>query len=229
MTKHLEHALNGLKRDVLKMCGLVEAQLDGAISALVRRRADAAFEVVQGDDALDEWDVHVEEEVLKILALHQPVAQDLRFVIAAVKINADLERMGDLAANIAERARELASLPPLPAVDALDRMADRVKEMVKASVEALVHRDPRLARKVLGMDALVDELYRELFEVYQTMMKQDPETVPRAVQMLSCSRHLERIGDHAKNIAEDVVYLVEGEIIRHRRSVPQARGGGAKT
>lgn len=225
MSKHLARALDGLKRDVLKMCGLVESQLDGAIRALLQRDPDLADEVTHRDDELDEWDVHVEEEGLKVLALHQPVAQDLRFVVAVVKIDAELERMGDLAVNIAERARSLAHLPPLPAAGGLDKMADRVKEMVKASIGALVGQDPALARRVLVMDILVDDNHRETFDVYEKMMRDDSDTIGRAVQMISCSRHLERIGDHAKNVAEDVVYLVSGEIIRHSRNAPAASTG----
>src|SRR5262245_11982410 len=184
--RHLQRALDGLSRDVLRMCGLVEEQIDGAINALLRRDAALATKVVGGDDQLDEWDIHVEEEGLKILALHQPVAQDLRFVVAVVKINTELERMGDLAVNIAERAVSLARLDALPAVGDFDRMADRVKSMTRSSIEALVERDAGLARKVLLMDDLVDGVHRDMFDVYQDMMRKDPGTIDRAVQMLSC-------------------------------------------
>ena len=161
--------------------------------------------------------MEVEENCLKILALHQPVAADLRYVITALKVNNDLERMGDLAVNLAARASWLARRDPLDAAEAIKAMALHVRSMVHQSIASLVERDPLKARAVCAMDDEVDREHQQMYSVLQDLMKADPRTVKRAVQTLSASRQLERVGDLATNIAEDVVFMVEGEVIRHGR------------
>jgi phosphate transport system protein len=219
MTKHLQRDLDELKKEILTMGALVEEATSKAITALTNRRTDLAEEVRTGDNVLDEKEVHVEESCLKVLALHQPVAIDLRFIVAVLKVNNDLERMGDLASNVAERALHLATGEPLPIPLKFEELGDRVRAMVKNSLDALVNVDPELARKVCADDDAVDELNRELFARAQDLMKERPETVRHAVSALSASRHLERIADLATNIAEDVIFMVEGEIVRHGRGL----------
>ncbi len=225
MSKHLERDLDRLKKEILVMGGMVEEATDLAISAIVDRRKDLAEQVTSGDDKIDAKELEVEDECLKILALHQPVASDLRFIITVLKVNSDLERMGDLAKNIAERAAALAAQPPIHGARELGTMAERVRRMVHECIDALVERDVDLAKKVCIDDREVDEENRKHFAQLQQVMAKDSETIERAVSLLSVSRHLERIADHATNIAEDVVFLVDGEVIRHLR-LSRARGGG---
>ena len=215
MTKHLERDLDLLKREILTMGALVEEATSKAITSLTNRRSDLADEVINGDNVLDSTEVHVEEACLKVLALHQPVATDLRFIVAVLKVNNDLERMGDLAVNVAERAMHLATEDPLPIPLKFEELGERVRRMVKDSLDALVNVDPVLARKVLADDDAVDALNREMFKRVQLLMREKPETVERAVSALSASRHLERIADQATNVAEDVIFMVEGDIVRH--------------
>ena|SRR5688572_16163976 len=217
MSKHLQRDLERLKREVLTMGGMVEAATDLAITAVIDRRKDLAEQVTSGDDRIDAKELEVEDECLKMLALHQPVASDLRFIITVLKVNNDLERMGDLAKNIAERALQLVKQPPIDGAQDFRRMAERVRKMVHECIDALVQRDVDLARKVCVDDREVDEENKRRFEQLQEVMRKDPATVERAVCLLSVSRHLERIADHATNVAEDVVFLVDGEVIRHLR------------
>jgi phosphate transport system protein len=215
MSKHLVRALEEVDRSILAVGSMVEEQLSKATLALVNRRADLATEAINGDDAIDRREVEFEEECLRILALHQPVAADLRFLIAVLKVNSDLERMGDLAANIAERALYLASNPPLNADLDFNAMAQRVRNMVRNVLDALVNVDADLARSVCREDDEVDKLNHHNHEVLFELMRKDPASVDRAVQTLFATRHLERLADHAVNIAEDVIYLAEGDVIRH--------------
>ncbi len=215
MSKHLERDFEKLTRMLLDLSSLVEDATSKAIMALVDRRMDLANEVTQGDDRIDREEVQIEEECLKVLALHQPVAADLRFIIVVLKVNNDLERMGDLAANIAERAAFLSGREPLRIALDFPRMAHSVREMVRQSLDALIQRNTRLAREVLERDDEVDEIHRGMYIMLQKLMREDPETVERSVHLLSTSRHLERIADLATNIAEDVVFMVEGEMLRH--------------
>jgi phosphate transport system protein len=215
MVKHLQRDLDGLKRRLLEVGSMVEEATGKAIRALVDRHVEMAREVKEGDTEIDRREVDLEEECLKILALHQPVAADLRFIITALKVNNDLERMGDLAANIADRAMFLAGRDPVGVPLDFPRMAENVRVMVGESLDSLVRLDTVLARDVLTKDDLVDRAHKEMFRVLQKKMHDDPEAVERAVHLLSASRHLERIADLATNIAEDVVFLVEGEVIRH--------------
>jgi phosphate transport system protein len=217
MTKHLERDLDNLQRDILVLAASVEEAIYKAIRSLQDPRSiELAKQVIDGDTAIDAEENHVEEECLKILALHQPVAVDLRRIAAAMKINTDLERMGDLAEDIAERALYLAHLPAIPVPDKLQRMTDLTTTMVHQSLDAFVNLDARQARLVCRLDDEVDRLNKEIIEELIRIMQSSSELVEPGLSLFSATRHLERIADHATNIAEDVVYLVEGEIIRHR-------------
>jgi len=216
MSKHLQHDLDRLKKEILAMGALVEEAINRAIASLTQRDAVLARQVLEGDDAIDRKEVEVEDLCLKILALHQPVAGDLRYIIAVLKVNNDLERMGDLAQNIAERVTFLAVNEPVPVHLDFTLMVELVRRMVCESLDALVNQDPVLARRVCVQDDEVDRLQKQMFETLQSVMMRDPKAVERAVQVLSVSRHLERIADSATNIAEDIVFMVEGDIIRHR-------------
>lgn len=216
MTKHLQHDLDRLKKEILAMGALVEESINRAIQALVGREPDLAREVSEGDDAIDAKELEVEDMCLKMLALHQPVAGDLRYIVAVLKVNNDLERMGDLAGNIAERALFLSTHPPLQIDLDFTRMVETVRRMVRQSLDALVTQDPLLARRVCAQDDEVDRFQRHMFDTLTSLMSRDPSTVERAVQVLSVSRHLERIADSATNVAEDIVFMVEGDVIRHQ-------------
>ncbi len=216
MSKHLQRDIEILKKETLMLGAMVGDAIKKAVYALVDRRSELIDEIIENDDIIDEKEVSIEEECLKALALHQPVAGDLRFIIVILKVNNDLERMADLAVNIAERAQYLSRKEKLDVSLDFDLMTQKVETMVQESITALIERDTTLARKVLKMDDDVDTLNKEMYEVLQKLMIKDPSTVKRAVHMLSSSRHLERIADLATNIAEDVVFMVDGELIRHR-------------
>jgi phosphate transport system protein len=216
MSKHLERDLDNLQRDILAMAASVEEAIHKAIRALTERDAALAQEVIAGDAQIDEDENRVEEECLKMLALHQPVAIDLRRIAAAMKINTDLERMGDLAEDIGERALLLSRPPLIPIPDKLQRMTDLTTAMVRESLDAFVNLDVRQAERVCRLDDEIDRYNREIIEEVIPAMQRAPEMVPPGISLFSAVRHLERIADHATNIAEDVIYLVEGEIIRHR-------------
>ena len=222
MTKHLQHDLDRLKKEILAMGAMVEDAIHDAIRSLVDRDAELARAAFAGDDAIDRKELEVEDMCLKMLALHQPVAADLRYIVAVLKVNNDLERMGDLAQNIAERAQFLSTHEPLKIDIDFARMLAAVRRMVSQSLDALVNQDPELARAVCRQDDEVDQLQKHMFEELTALMTRDPSTVDRAVQLLSVSRHLERIADSATNVAEDIVFMVEGDIIRHRP--PTGRG-----
>jgi len=216
MTIHFRKDLDEIKKQLLDVGALVENAALKAISALLERREELAIEVIEGDAVVDKKEVEVEESCLKSLALHQPVADDLRFLVVVMKVNNDLERMGDLASNIAERALYLSSRPALKIPLDLRSMAVKVEGMVRGSLDSLVRCDTNLARKILLEDDEVDALNREMLNAFESMMLDDPTTIKRGGHFMSVSRHLERIADLATNIAEDVIYMVDGEVIRHR-------------
>jgi phosphate transport system protein len=216
MAVHFLRDLSVVKRDLLAIGGLVEAAVAKATSALLERREDLAQAVLDGDDEIDQREVALEEECLKVLALHSPVAADLRFVVAVMKVNNDLERMGDHAVSIAERARDLSRLDRLTTSLDFAGAAQRVRTMVRESLDALVQLDTALAERVGQEDAAVDAFNRTMFDTLEAVMQKDPATVHRAVHLLSASRHLERIADLATNIAEDVIFMVRAEVVRHR-------------
>ncbi|MFO7769304.1 MAG: phosphate signaling complex protein PhoU [bacterium] len=215
MSLHLMRDLDNLKREILTMGGMVEEALDKSINAVMNRDADLAREVLDGEEAINTKELEISEEALKVLALHQPVAVDLRYVIAVIMVNNDLERVGDLAENIAERTLDMARLSEEPVPYDLSQMAETVRLMVRESLDSLVNQDVPKARRVCELDDEVDDLHREVYRIMRALMKEDPESVDRATHVISISRALERVADHATNIAEDVVFLVEGEIIRH--------------
>jgi phosphate transport system protein len=220
MPKHLHRDLDNLQQDIQKLAGLVEDSVHKAIDALQRRDVRRANEVISGDPQIDNEENHIEEECLKILALHQPVAVDLRRITAAMMINIDLERMGDLAEEIAERVLEMAKLPMFPIPEKLQRMTDMTTTMVRQSLDAFVNLNAQLARSVMRMDDEVDRYNAEIIQEILALMKTSAALIEPGLSLFSATRHLERIADHATNIAEDVVYLVEGEIIRHRPTTP---------
>jgi phosphate transport system protein len=216
VSKHLERDLDELKRDILGMGDMVEAMVRRAITAVGDRNVEECHAVIAKDTETDEWEVRVEEECLKILALHQPVAADLRFIAGVLKINSDLERMGDLAVNIAELAAVMVERPAIALPSELDEMTDAATKMVRESLDAFVNLDAVEARKILPQDDRVDRLNRDIIAVILEGMRREPESADLLLRLFSVARHLERIADHATNIAEDVVYMVEGEIIRHQ-------------
>jgi phosphate transport system protein len=205
-----------LKKRILALSATVEDNVYRAVQALTERNATLADEVINSDPNIDQTEVEIEEECLKVLALHQPVAIDLRFIIAILKINNDLERMGDLAVNIAERAQFLATRerPDFP-LD-LSLMAEKTKAMMRKCLDSLMKQDAKLAHEVLAADDEIDAMHREMYAKIQDAIRRKPEQLESLIHLLSCSRHLERIADHATNIAEDVVYMIEGVIVRHR-------------
>jgi phosphate transport system protein len=217
MAIHLRRDLDNLQRDLLALAGLVEESIHKAIRALKERDPHVAKDVIAGDPQIDDEENHIDEECLKILALHQPVASDLRRIVAAMMINTDLERMGDLAEEIAERAVHLASPPLLPIPEDLQKMTDLTTLMVRQSLDSFVNLSTTQAHSVLRLDDEVDRYNVDIIQEIVRAMKSSPALVEAGLSMFSVVRHLERIADHATNIAEDVVYLVEGEIIRHRR------------
>jgi phosphate transport system protein len=217
MTKHLLRDLENLKKQVLLLGSLVEGAILKATTALLERRPELAIEVLHGDDAIDAREVAIEEECLKILALHQPVAADLRYIVTVLKVNNDLERMGDLAGNVAGRAADLLKLDPIRFPPEFTSMVETVRRMVHDSLDALIGSNVALARKVLAADDIVDQVHRQMFREVQDTARNNPAQIEAAISLLSTSRNLERIADQCTNIAEDVVFLVEGEIVRHRR------------
>ena len=217
MRQHLHRDLEQIKKELLSLGGRVESAVKHSILALSERREDLANEVIENDHEVDAREVHIEEECLKALALHQPVAQDLRFVITALKVNNDLERIGDHAVSISRRALFLRSQPELVSDLRIELMAERALDMVSSSLRALVTRSPELAKEVLRADDQVDKLHTEHFSKVEDMMEKDSGTVRRAVTYLTISRNLERIADPATNIAEDVIFMASGEVIRHGR------------
>ncbi len=219
MGSHFHAELVLLKGELLSMASLVEQALHGSIQALVERDEELAQKVIASDDAINMAEIKIDDFCLKLLALHQPTAIDLRFITSALKIDNDLERMGDQAVNIAERTLELIKEPLLKPLIDIPRMAELAQKMVKDSLDAFVHKDPDLAREVCRRDDQLDALNDQVFRELLTYMMQDPRTITRAVHLLLVGRHLERIADHATNIAEDVIYMVQGKIIKHRFDV----------
>jgi phosphate transport system protein len=215
MTRHFHEELEALKQTLLAMGGLVEDQIRRVMRALIERDDVMAQEVIERDRQVNTYDVEVDEQCVSLLALHQPAAGDLRFITTAMKIVTDLERIGDQAVNIAQRVLELNREPQLKPYIDLPRMAEKAQRMVKESLDAFVARDTALARQVCGKDAEVDALKEQIFRELLTFMMEDPRTIPRAIRVILISRFMERVADHATNIAEMVVYLVEGKMVRH--------------
>jgi len=216
MLHYWQREIENLKKLVLSLGALVEEQIQHAILALERRDADLANEVVRKDREIDSLEIVIEEECLKILALYQPVAKELRFVVAVLKMNNDLERMGDLAANIAKRARSLSKKEKIDLVADFGLVAEKAQAMVKKSLDALVNTDVKLAREVCASDDEVDKLTKHMLKRTINAIEKNPERTKDYFSIRSVSKNLERIADSATNIAEDVIYLCSGDIIRHQ-------------
>lgn len=215
MSVHLQRAIEGLKKGLLSLCAMVEEQVQRALRALLERDVELARQVEQRDMEIDQREVEVEEECLKTLALHQPVAGDLRFIVAALKINNDLERIGDLAVNVARKAASFSPQTSMEIPFNLAGMGEKTQEMLRDSLDSLVNLDPKLANSVCARDDEVDQMKRAIRIRAEEMMRKDPDRVSPLLTLLAVSRNLERIADHATNIAEEVIYMVEGKIIRH--------------
>jgi phosphate transport system protein len=213
--RQLEVELRALREKLLLMGGAVEFQLEDVLKALTERDSELAHQVVEFDLSVNKLDVDIDETCLRLLALHQPRGGDLRFITTAMKISAELERISDLAENIAERAIELNREPQLKPYIDIPRMAEWTTRMVKECLDAFMNRDAELARKVCRADDYVDDLTEQLFRELVSFMLEDPETVARAIRLTFIGKYYERIADHATNVGELVVYMVEGKIIRH--------------
>jgi phosphate transport system protein len=215
MTKHFRKELESIKKRILTLGALVEDRVRLAAQAVDQIDAEIAQRIIKADYEVDEMEVEIEEECLKVLALHQPVAVDLRFIVAVIKINNDLERIGDQAVNIAQRVEVIAKRPKPPFMFDYAEMGQKAQRMLKMSLDALVNLDVDIAYKVITMDDEVDQIKKDAYDKIKQAIKDLPERVGYYINLLLISRHLERLADHATNIAEEVIYLVEGEIYRH--------------
>jgi phosphate transport system protein len=214
-SKHYEQQLRSLKDKLLLMSHQAEQMISDAIRALVERRPSLAEEVINRDDTLDQLELEVDTLCYEILALEQPVARDLRFIATALKIVRDIERIGDIAVNIAERARELIQEPELKRLITLPMMADSAQTILKESLDAFVNEDSDMAERVIQSDRAIDDLYEQIFRELLTYMIEDTRNISRAIKLIFIAKHLERVGDHSANVAEMVVFMVKGQDIRH--------------
>jgi phosphate transport system protein len=221
-SKHYEGELKQLKESILFLGGTVEDMIARALRSLLERDPDLARRVIETDRAVDSGEIDVDHLALNLLALRQPAASDLRFITTALKMVTDLERIGDLAVNIAERSIELSQEPPLKPYIDIPRMAEAVSAMLRQALDAFVNRDAEAARAVLAADDAVDNLNVQLFRELLTFMIEDPKTISRALRITFIAKYLERIGDHATNIAQMVIFMSEGRDVRH----PRLKGTG---
>ena len=216
--RHFQEDLDALKERLLAMGGLAEERVRESVHAIKDRDAAAVEAVLSGDEPINDLHMEIDDRCFKLLALHQPMAADLRVIVAAVKINTDLERVGDLAVNIAEAGkRYLQHAPVKPLID-IPRMGELAQKMLRDALDAFVRRDIALAEAVLAADDTLDELKSQIFRELLTYMLQDPETIEPALDLILISRHLERIGDHATNVAEDVIFILSAKDVRHHGS-----------
>jgi phosphate transport system protein len=216
MKRHLERELEKLRKKILTLAAMVEGNIEKSLLSLTRHKVTLAKEVIESDHEIDHFEVEIEEDCLKILALYQPAAIDLRYVVGILKMNNDLERMGDLAVNIAERAAYLADKKGTELFLDFTTMGEKVIAMVKKALDALIKMDATMAREVCIADDEVDNINKEILVSIQDHIEKNPTEVRHLIHLLLVSRHLERIADQATNIAEDVIYMTEGTIIRHR-------------
>lgn len=228
MTRHFDREIWKLKKHILSLSALVEDRVQRAVESLMTFDDELAARIIAEDTDVDQEEVEIEEECLKLLALYQPVAGDLRFIIAVLKINNDLERIGDESVNIAERALFLAHHERVELNFDFLAMATKAQTMLRHSLDALVSADPVLARAVGAADDEVDELNRLAYVYIQRALRQQPDKVPQLIHYISISRHLERIADYATNIAEDVLYMSEGEVVRHKSELFNGGDNGAE-
>jgi phosphate transport system protein len=219
MKKHYPEQLAELRELVLRMGGLVEQMTRRVVQSLVERNLGILAEVREMESQVNQLHVEIDEACLELIALRQPAAVDLRFITAAMKIIVDMERIGDQAINIVERAESLLAVPPLKPLIDIPRMADIAQEMLKASLDAYVNGDDELAYRTIEKDDEVDQLKDQVFRELLTFMMSDPTTIPRAMDLILVSRHIERIADHATNICEDVIFMVKGKDVRHQGSI----------
>jgi phosphate transport system protein len=215
METHFQKELQQLKEDLLKMAALVEEAINTAVQSLVKRDSDLAKKTFEGEDKINDMELVIDDSCLKLLALRHPMATDLRFITSAMKIITDLERMGDQAVNIAERAISLNQEPQLKPYIDIPRIAEIAQSMVKDVLDAFVNSDSKLARSVCERDDMVDGLNEQVFRELLTFMMSDPQTVTRAVHLMIVCRCLERIADHATNLAEDVIFMLDARVIKH--------------
>ena len=215
VVRHFQEELEALQSRLLAMGGLAEERVSAAVHSLVSRDVDAIEHVLYGDEPINALHVEIDNRCFKLLALHQPMATDLRAIVSAVKINTDLERVGDLAVNIAEAAKRYAAHPPVKKLIDIPQMGDIAQEMLHDALDAFVRRDTKLAQQVLNEDDRLDDLKTQIFRELLDYMLKDPGTVEPALDLILVSRHLERIGDHATNIAEDVIFMVSALDVRH--------------
>lgn len=216
MSKHLERDIQQIHRRLMNLFAIVEKMIDSAVRALCEKRVELAKEVLESDKLVNSSEVGIEEECLKILALYQPFATDLRRITTVLKINVELERMADLACNIAERAQSMHQHAFFPIPEQLPEMVRQATTMIRMALDSFVNSDSELAKKVICTDSVVDRLNREIIDELTLLMKQDPGLVDPSLHCFSASRHVERVADLAENIAEDVIYLVDGDIVRHK-------------
>ena len=214
--RHFEDELDRLKECLVRMAGLAEEQVDTAVEALLKRDLDLAAQVMDRDPEIDELEISIDNQAINLLALQQPMARDLRFITMAMKISNDLERVGDHAVNIAQALSYIAEAPPLPQLPELEEMTGLATEMLNDALAAFVQSDSAGAREIGVRDDRVDELHENVFRVILTHMMQDPRKIGAGIDMILVSRNLERIADLATNVAEDVVFMVEGQSIKHK-------------
>ena len=217
MGRHLQREIEGLKRNILALGAVVEDRVGMAVKAMQNRDAGLAKQVIELDSEIDDLEVEIEEECLKIIALHQPVAVDLRFIGTVIKINNELERIGDQAVNISERTINIARRNPVDTRFDYTEMAKKTQKMLKMSLDSLVNTDLDLAVKVVLLDDEVDAIKHEIYDKVKVVLAKYPDHVGYLINLFLISRHLERIADHATNIAQEVIYLIEGKIHRHHR------------
>ena len=218
--RHFQDDLDTLTQRLLAMGGLAEERVREAVRGITDRDPDALNAVLAGDEPINDLHIEIDDRCFKLLALHQPMAADLRVIVAAVKINSDLERVGDLAVNIAEAGKRYLQHPPVKPLIDIPRMGDIAQTMLRESLDAFVRRDIALAEAVLAQDDIVDGLKTQIFRELLTYMLQDAGTIEPSLDLILISRHLERIGDHATNVAEDVIFILSARDVRHQGVEP---------
>ena len=219
MRVHLQRDVEKLKRRILALSAEVESDVRTAVRAIEQRDEELARQVIDREEQINVMEVDVEDDGLKILALHQPVAGDLRYIIAVLKINQDLERIGDLAVHVAERGLFLCAQPPIDIPFRLGEMADKAQAMLKKVLDAFVNLNDRAAHEVCAADSEIDVINRDIFQQVKKAVIRNPDLFESLLQIMHIARHLERIADHATNIAEDLIYMIEGRIVRHTSEV----------
>lgn len=215
MQRHFDEALEQLKEKLLKMSSLVEQSIGSSIKALSERNSELAYKVIKSDDVINMIEIEIDDLCLKLLALYQPTAGDLRFITSTMKINSDLERIGDLAVNIAQRTLDLIKVPALKVKIDIPKMAAAAQAMLKDSLNAFVNKDSKLAYEVCKRDDEVDDLNHEIFMALLKCKPEELTPVERVIDLVLVAKNLERVADHSTNICEDIIYMVDGKVIKH--------------